>query len=674
MPQRTHRPAVKTVLFAAASAFAVVLPLFSALAVDRATTVVRLEKDLSYLAADELEGRGVGTGGLDEASKYVAAEFKAAGLEMTAVDGTPFQTFSLPSGAKLGEGNRLVLRTPYGLALDLELGKDFEICSFGGSGVVNAELVFCGYGIDNPKVGYNDYENVDVKDKIAVIMRRTPQQGVKDGPFTNPHGGIGRDAELRTKVSQAFGKGAKGILFVNDPYTGRTEQETRAKQIAEAKEEIVLAAQKLVASTDPADAEKHMTSLKSRLQRLDNLNELKDDADADELMKFGYGGNGKTTDLPMAHIRRKISDRMLDSGLGTSLAQVEADIDKDLKPRSGVLKGWTAELHTSIELEQAEIANVIGVLEGEGPHADETIVIGAHYDHVGMGGVGSLAPGVKAVHNGADDNGSGTVSLIELARRFASREKKPSHRLVFIAFTAEELGLIGSQRYVSHPVFPLDKTIAMFNMDMVGRLDKEDKLTVFGTGTSTRWKPLVVKEGEAFGFRLSLQPEGFGPSDHSSFYGKKIPVLHFFTGTHSDYHRPTDDVEKINFDGMKRVVDLVEQIVLDTDANPKRPDYVEIKQRANIGRSGSRPYFGSIPDFGSEGKGYALSGVSKGSPADKGGLKAGDRIIQVGEIKIGDLNDFDLALRRFSAGDEIAVKVLRDGEEKEFKITLAPPR
>jgi C-terminal processing protease CtpA/Prc len=213
----------------------------------------------------------------------------------------------------------------------------------------------------------------------------------------------------------------------------------------------------------------------------------------------------------------------------------------------------------------------------------------------------------------------------------------------------------------------------MFNMDMVGRLD-DDKLTVFGTGTSSRWKPLVVEQGEAAGFKLSLQPEGFGPSDHSSFYGKKIPVLHFFTGIHGDYHRPTDDVEKINVVGIERIVDTMQSIIRETLMNEEAPDYVAIKRRANISRSGSRPYFGSIPDFASEGKGYGISGVSPGSPADKGGLKGGDRIIQIGEIKINSLDDFDLALRRFSAGDEVEVVVLRDEKEVKMKVTLAHPK
>ena len=234
------------------------------------------------------------------------------------------------------------------------------------------------------------------------------------------------------------------------------------------------------------------------------------------------------------------------------------------------------------------------------------------------------------------------------------------------------MGLIGSEKYVSQPVFPLEKTIAMYNMDMVGRL--REKLTVFGIGTSPMFKDDITRMAETAELTLTLKPDGFGPSDHSSFYGKKIPVLHFFTGTHSDYHRPGDDWEKINVGGVKQVIQLLEEMVVHTTTTEKRPAYLEVKSRAQIARSGSRPYFGSIPNFGSEEVGYAISATAPDSPANKGGLKGGDHIIQFGEHSITDLNDFDLALRNYSAGDEVEVVVRRDGEKVKLKVTLAKPK
>jgi len=326
---------------------------------------------------------------------------------------------------------------------------------------------------------------------------------------------------------------------------------------------------------------------------------------------------------------------------------------------------------------EAQVKNVVGVVEGSGDLADETVIVGAHYDHVGRGGAGSRSPGSNEVHNGADDNASGTVALLELARRLAGARdaNRPSRRLVFIAFTAEEVGLVGSARYTQEPLFPLEKTVAMFNLDMVGRLS-ENKLTVFGVQTAKQWEALLARQNEGIGLELALKPEGFGPSDHASFYAKQIPVLHFFTGTHADYHRPGDDWEKINIPGTQQIVDLVERLVLETARNPQRPEYVKVEGSAQITeRPGSRPYFGSIPDLGSDKKnGLALTGVASGGPAEQGGVKAGDVIVQLGPHKIEGIDDFDLALRKFSAGDTVPVVVLRGNERLTLNVTLGKPR
>src|SRR5205814_8834025 len=217
-------------------------------------------------------------------------------------------------------------------------------------------------------------------------------------------------------------------------------------------------------------------------------------------------------------------------------------------------------------------------------------------------------------------------------------------------------------------------TVAMLNMDMVGRL-RDDKLTIFGAGTSPIWDDMLKRLAKAAHFELSLQPEGMGPSDHQSFFMKQIPVLHFFTGTHGDYHRPSDDWEKINIPGTERIVDLIEKLVDDVARLPDRPAYVAVKGTAQIGeRSGSRPYFGSVPDFGVEKPGYSLAGVAPGGPADKAGLKAGDRIVQLGTHRIENLSDFDLALRAFAPGDPVEVAVMRGDERVTLKVVLDKPR
>jgi hypothetical protein len=635
----------------------------------------RLLNDIKFLADDGLQGRGIGTEGLDKAAVFIKDEFAKAGLDVSSVDGGAFHKFQMTTGSVLGKTNTLTFNGPGNKKISLKLGKDFQTCSFGGSAKFAKGIVLCGYGITSKKPAYDDFANVDVKDKIVIIMRRVPQQANPKGPFGGVHGQLSQHAGLRSKVGNAFGKGAAAVLFVNDPYSIRNDEKKANEAVAKAKDAVVKAAE----AFDKADAKDEKktselrTKLSQQLRQLKSAQKRVTDANFDPLMRFGYGGNGDNRKLPILHITRDACDRLLKEAFKKSLADFSEGIDRNLKPRSMDLITWKAEGETSVTRTETELKNVIGVLEGEGPLADETIVIGAHYDHVGMGGQGSLLPGSKAVHNGADDNASGTVSLIELARRLGTRKKKLPRRLVFIAFTAEERGLIGSARYVKNPTFPLDKTVAMFNMDMVGRL-RDDKITIFGTGTAKRFKGQIDEAGKKGGFKVTHKPSGFGPSDHSSFYAKKIPVLHFFTGTHGDYHRPSDDWQKINIVGINRISDMIEELVVTTAETKERPQYLEVKRPAAIRRGGNRPYFGSIPEFGSDQPGYAISGVSKGSPADKGGLKGGDHIIQLGKNKIGNLSDFDLALRKFKAGDAIDIVVMRKGKKVPLKVTLGKPR
>ncbi|MBM3968967.1 MAG: M28 family peptidase [Planctomycetes bacterium] len=636
--------------------------------------VTRLTSDLKYLASDELEGRGVGTNGLNVAADYVAKAFKDAGLNVTTAGGDPFQEFTMTTGAQLGPTNTLNLVGPGGKRIELAIDKDFQVCSFGASGTINAELVFGGYAIDAKDDKYQDLEGTDVKGKVLVVIRKTPRQGDPHGPFAAGHGGQSRHADLRSKISNAFGRGAAAILFVNDVASGKKEIEQAKQRAKDAAETVVDAAAALLAA-DANNAE----AVKSAREKLDEavkkVQQLRDavtKVETDVLMKFGYAGFNQNVGGPIFHVTQAAVDQVLQASLKKTLAALEAEIDQDLKPRTAVLTGWKAEGQASVELIKTEVKNVIAVIEGQGALAEETVIIGAHYDHIGFGGQNSLAPGVKDVHNGADDNGSGTVSLIELARRFGARKEPLKRRLVFIAFTAEESGLIGSARYCTEPIYPLDKTIAMINMDMVGRL-KDEKLIVYGTGTAPHWKTQLERLNGASKFELVMKPEGFGPSDQSSFYGKKIPVLHFFTGTHGEYHRPGDDWNLINYPGMARVVDMIEQVTLETVQSAEKPQYVEVKgsgDQAQARSGSSRPYFGSIPDLGNETPGYALSGVAGGGPADKGGIKGGDVIVEFGKNKISNLDDFDLALRKFKAGEEVEVIVLRKGERVTLKVTL----
>ncbi len=637
----------------------------------------RILTDIKYLASDELEGRGVGLKGLDAAADYIRDEFSKAGLKVDAVNGGPFQTFTMSTGSSLGPVNTLEFIGPENKKISLALNTDFVPQSFGGAGAFTGDLVFCGYGIEAADKNFDEFAGLDLKGKVAIIMRKVPQQGLPNAVFSaSGRGNMSSHAELRTKLDRAFTKGAVGVLFVNDPYTGRHELEQAKKAVAGLAEKVALAAVEFEAA-DPKDAEKSAAARKKLSEEVANYKAGKghlSDSEPDTLMKFGYFSDEVVRNVPVMHVTRAACDQVLKAALNKTLTDLESEIDKDFKPKSAVLPGWGAGGVVSIDRKQALVKNVVGVLEGEGPLADETVVIGAHYDHVGRGGKGSFVPNSNEVHNGADDNASGAVSLLEIARRLAARKDKLPRRIVFIAFTGEEMGLFGSARYTKEPIFPLDKTIAMLNMDMVGRL-RDEKLTIFGAGTSPIWDDLLKRLAKEGHFDLSLKPEGMGPSDHQSFFMKQIPVLHFFTGTHGDYHRPSDDWDKINIPGTERIAELVEKVAVEVASLPERPKYVAVKGTANIEeRQGSRPYFGSVPDFGTDKPGYALGGVAPGGPAEKAGLKAGDRIVQLGKSKIENLSDFDLALRNFSPGETVEVTVIRGDDRVVVKVVLDKPR
>lgn len=333
--------------------------------------------------------------------------------------------------------------------------------------------------------------------------------------------------------------------------------------------------------------------------------------------------------------------------------------------------------------------NVVGILDGHDKILrNEAIVIGAHYDHLGRGGQGSLAANSTDIHHGADDNASGTAAIIEIARQFA-KDKSNKRTLIFIAFSGEEDGLFGSKYYVNNPVFPLDKTVAMINLDMVGRL-KDNRLTVGGIGTSTEWKSLVEAKNSAEAtitggpgrveittsalnrFDLALNEDGFGPSDHSSFYGKNIPVLFLFTGTHLDYHKPSDTSDRINYTGTAQIVGYVAAITKAVDENPSRPTYTVAKAPANTGaRTGFSISLGTIPTYADSTDGMLLDGVRENSPASRAGLKAGDKLIRLAGKDIKNVYDYTAVMGEMKPDVEYEVVVVRGSETLTMKITPA---
>ncbi len=318
----------------------------------------------------------------------------------------------------------------------------------------------------------------------------------------------------------------------------------------------------------------------------------------------------------------------------------------------------------------AAVANVVGIVPGRGPLRTQAVVVGAHYDHLGYGGFGSLdSDSVRVIHNGADDNASGTAALIEVARQLHARTAENVRSIVFVAFTAEEAGLIGSNYYVKHPVVPNDSTFAMLNMDMVGHLT-DDRLVAFGAETAAEFVSLLESTNLDYRFRLAASGDGYGRSDQQSFFIEKIPVLHFFTGTHENYHRATDDAELINGDGVARVASFVSDLTWNLATRPAPLTFVDAAPPPPVTSGGYGAYLGSIPDMSDSPGGVRLSGVRSGGPADRAGIRAGDIIVQIAQFEVADLYAMTEALQALKPGDTVTIKLRRDDQVIEVEATL----
>ncbi len=563
---------------------------------------------VKVLASSEMEGRATGTVGLERAAAYIAGEFKRAGLKPGGDQGTYFQTFEVTTGIKLGARNVLALQGKGSRAKPLvfEGGQDFTPFGFSEEGLVRGEVIFAGYGITAPEFHYDDYAAIDARGKIVLVMTHEPEEKNPKGPFRDPN--AFRYTEIRYKVLNAREHGAKGIIIV----------------------------------TDPNHAE-------------------------EELFAIRGVSSGAQAGIVAVNALRKVAEAIL-SASGKDLRALQQAIDHTFQPHSFPIEGVTVTLEVSLVKEKGRAANVIGILPGVDPELRRTaIVIGAHYDALGRGGEASLAPSrYGELHPGADDNASGTAGVITLAKALAAAGGL-KRSVVFVAFAGEEMGLLGSSYYVKHPPIPIEQTVAMLNLDSVGRM-REKKLYIHGVETGKEFRELIQRAGDGLDLQLTLGGDGLGPSDHTAFYTKDRPVLFFFTGPHEDYHRPSDTPEKINAEGLQKIVTLVLRIVTELANRPEPVAFVKAEggppPASGRGSGGYGPYFGSIPDFAEAGvEGVRLSGVRVGSPAEKAGLRAGDVIVRFGGVTIRNLYDLTYALRSKRAGDKVEVVFLRDGKE-----------
>ncbi len=564
------------------------------------------EAGVSILAADGMEGRGLGTDGLARAADWIESELRRSGLE-PAFDGSYRQPFDVKVGVALEEGNLLE-----GIALE-----DWIPLGFSSSGGFNGEIAFLGYGIESPEIGYQELEGIDMKGKVALVLRYEPQERDDASPFDGKR--PSRWSAMRYKTLQARERGAAAVVFVTGPLQGEEE---------------------------------------------DRLPVLKND------------GPESPAGLPVIQVKRSAAQKWL-SRAGIDLDAFQRSVDGDLTPRSVAGTGVVVRGRVALQTAWEKSWNLAGRIPGRGALAGEVVVVGAHYDHLGMGGEKSMRPNEEAIHNGADDNASGTVAALQIGARLReSLAAVASHRTIVIAlFSGEEVGLAGSSRFVAEPPTPMERTVAMINLDMVGRL-REGALVALGSDSAPEWKPAIERAlARVEGLSVSSHGDGYGPSDQTSFYASGVPVLHLFTGAHDAYHTPDDDPGTVNAEGGARVVLFASALAADLAGAPARPTYARSTSAPTMqGDSrGYGAYLGTVPDYtameSAEG-GVLLSDVRGGGPADVAGIRGGDKIVRMAGTRIENLYDMTYALQDSRPGETIEVAVVRSGETITMKATL----
>ena len=542
-----------------------------------------------------------------------AAAYIEKELKAAGLDPKRFE-FEFLAGVAVGTKTALTLDLR-GESKPLKVHDDFNPVGFSSNGSAAGDIIFCGYGISAKEHGYDDYAAVDAKGKVALILDRVPKQAAT----LFGADAIVRYGQVRYKVMTAREHGAAAVLLVSSEAGGKDQ--------------------------DPS------------------------------LIPLAGGALHADAGIVVADLRRSLAASLLACG-GRSLDQVEALIDRDQAPHSLALPGVTARLEVDLVRERRKAANVLAVRPGTDADpavATQAVIVGAHFDHLGRGEVGgSLAETAagKEIHHGADDNASGTADLLELARTLP----KTRRTVVFMSFSGEEMGLLGSAAYVKEPTIPLDRTVAMVNLDMVGRLGAK-KLTVGGMGTAAEWRELVPAAAKRVELEISGQDDGYGPSDHASFYGKGVPVLFLFTGAHSDYHKPSDTADKIDYPGASKIAAFARELVLAIDKLDRPPTAQRAAGNPHGGDldpgRGPQVYFGTIPDYSeSDTPGVRLTGVREGGPADKAGLKGGDVIVRFDGHDIRDVHDYTYVLFAKKPGDVVEVVVKRGGEEVKLQATL----
>src|SRR3954463_5966250 len=579
-------------------------------AVNAADVAQRLESDVRILAAPDMEGRGLGTQGIDKAAYFIEGRLREIGLE-PGFGASYRQGFGVKTGVTLSDGNTMSATNLVDIHTTEPVSQgDWSPLGFSSSGIFAGQVVFVGYGIEAPPIGYRELEGVDLKGKVALMLRYEPQEKDDASPFDGRR--PSRWSALRYKVLQARERGAVAVIFTTGP--------------------------------------------------------LQDEG-KDKLPALVNDGPESPAGIPVLQVKTSVAEKWVGD-----LTAWQKSVDADLKPRSRVLDTRISGV-TDVKPQFVNAENIAGILPGRGALASQIVVLGAHYDHLGYGGQGSMKPNEHAIHPGADDNASGDAAVMAIAERLKNQLADVTNRrtIVVALFSGEEVGLAGSSWFVGHsPLMP--RVIAMINLDMVGMM-RDNRLIVFGSDSAPQWKEVVDNATALAKINVTSSGDGYGPSDQTSFYAKQIPVLHFFTGAHDRYHTPEDVAESLNYAGMEHVVDFATSVMMHLAAGRVTPQYARAASApAMEGDSrGYGAYLGSVPDYSAMGEttgGVLLADVRPGSPADKAGIRGKDRIVSIGGTRIENLYDMSYALQDHKPGDTVDIIVVRGGEQKTLRTTL----
>jgi hypothetical protein len=588
----------------------------------------RIAADVRWLADPAREGRGVGTKGLAAAGAYIEDRFRALGLEPAGEAGGYRQPFEVRTGVAIGPATHLTIA---GTALAADA---FVPAGFSANGKAEGALVLAGYGLRDKDAGVDDYAHLDVRGKIVVVRRFAPETAAYDTPEKARRAG-----DLRQKAWLAREHGARAVLVVDLP--ARPEKA-------------------------PADWRPP------------------DEAALGKARPEGYGDAG----VPVVMVKRAAIGPIIDKleKKQPVKAEVEVALGFQTEPAFNVvarLRGaqlFKAGPARDSFKKDPEKKIERAIASGAYANTPRTIVVGAHYDHLGMGDHHSLAPDSHLPHVGADDNASGTAAMLEVARQLRSRAGALPVDVVFIAFSGEESGVLGSTQFTRSPPAGLETADvrAMLNLDMVGRL-RDNKVTVFGTSSADEWKTLL--EPACAAARLDCAPiegGGFGPSDQMPFYAAGVPVVHFFTGSHADYHKPSDTADKINAAGAGQIAKAVAELATSVGAEPGALAFKKMPMPTPEGDVRSfNASLGTVPDYaGPPGgaRGVLLAGVRAGGAAEKGGLRRGDILVRLGLHEIGSVEDLMFALNASKPGETVTAVVKRDGHEVHMPVTFTEGR